>query len=142
MFFYIPNEPLLSLGGDGDSLLEPRVAVQQREHEAGHVSSSHGCLTAAVRHEVSLMCQKLLSCIKNCNLTRLLWTPFTSCFSQYQVFSHLRLPGSWGRGAELRSSWCPRFSAGSVPSRTCCWGRFGSSAEEGTESGMETGFQS
>lgn len=54
-----------SFGSDGDSLLHPGVVVEQREHEASHVSSPHRAahwVAAAVRHKVSLMGQELLSC--------------------------------------------------------------------------------
>ena len=57
--------PSFSLGGDGDSLFDPGVAVEQREHEASHISSSHSTvwgLTAVAGHKVSLVGQKLLSC--------------------------------------------------------------------------------
>lgn len=68
MSFYVGAPSLASsflFGSDGNSLLDPGVAVEQREHEASHVSSSHCAawrLTIVVRHKVSLMGQKLLSC--------------------------------------------------------------------------------
>lgn len=53
--------PSFSFGDDGDSLLDPGVGVEQREHEASHVSPPRRT-AAAVGHKVSLVGQELLSC--------------------------------------------------------------------------------
>lgn len=61
---------IVSFGGDGDSLLHPGVAVQQRQHEARHVSPPDGTaggLVVAFGHKVSLVGQKLLSCRDGCD---------------------------------------------------------------------------
>lgn len=55
----------LSFCSHGDSLLDPGVAAEQREHEASDIPSPHTTafgVTIAVGHKVSLVGEKLLRC--------------------------------------------------------------------------------
>lgn len=47
--------------GHGDSLLDPSVAAEQREHEASDVASPHAA-AFAIGHKVPLIGEELLRC--------------------------------------------------------------------------------